>query len=118
MFDDETVNIYREYVNLHYALLPYLHEQGAIAFSQGRSLFTFTDSDRYSYLLGDDIFVAPILQENGEVSILFPQGDWVYLFDQEQNYSGGESITLQLPLAEFSVFVRKDSPVAETLLNR
>jgi hypothetical protein len=29
---------------------------------------------KYSYLLGDDIFVAPIVEDSGAVDLVFPPG--------------------------------------------
>jgi hypothetical protein len=42
-FDAETETIHRTFTKLHYTLLPYLTEHGAIPFDAGESLLTFLD---------------------------------------------------------------------------
>jgi len=115
LFDQETTDIYREFVELHYDLLPYLMEHGAEAFEDERSLMTFIDRVDYTFLLGPDIFVAPMLAEGTQKTVTFPDGRWVYVFDGMQVFDGGAQATLEIPLDEFPAFARQDSE-AETLL--
>lgn len=113
IFDAEAEPIYREQVLLHYALLPYLMEQGGVAFAEGRSLMTFQSKERFDYLLGDDLFVAPVLDDTGEVEVVFPAGGtWVWAHHPEQQFVGGDTATLSVPLDEFPLFWRGGSAVA------
>ena len=109
MFDDETTEIYRKFTKLHHALIPYLMEHGGVAFANGEGLMNFTDKATYSYLLGANILVVPILDETGTVLVPFPDGEWVYAFDTTQVYEGDTDSTLTFSLAEYPVFYRKDS---------
>ena len=124
MWDEETTDIYRDFVELHYALIPYLMTQGAVAFEAGVSLMTFSDSEGYAYRLGEDLFVQPIFTESGtedltsSVTVTFPDGDWLDLFDNSQNYTGGSTETFSVPISTYPVFVRADSELAETLAAR
>jgi len=112
----ETTDIYRTFVKLHYALIPYLMSEGARAFTESVSLMRFVDSKDFQYFLGRDMFVAPILTEGGSVKISFPKGHyWVYLFDRSKVYKGGTTQTLEFPLSEFPVFLRKGSIIESTL---
>ena len=111
-FDDETVAIYKRFVDLHMALLPYINEHGATAFHEGNSLMSFTSALTFEYLLGPDVFVAPMLEEGTSRSTTLPDGDWIYLFDGSA-YSG--AVTLEVPLDEFPVFVREGSDAASAL---
>lgn len=116
-FDQETVDIYKRFTDLHYKLLPYFAAEGVQAIEDERSLYKFTHNDRYSYLLGDDIFVAPVLEENGAVTISFPTGEWMYLFDSSQVFDqSNQEMAFTVPLDEFPVFVRVGSAVSTTLL--
>jgi len=121
IFDDnyggtETTDIYRTFVKLHYALIPYLMSEGARAFNEGVSLMRFLDAKDFQYFLGRDIFVAPILAEGGSVKISFPGSYyWVYLFDRSKVYKGGTTQTLTFPLSEYPVFLRKGSIIESTL---
>lgn len=116
MFDEETTTIYREFVNIHYQLLPYLMKHGAVAFEDGASLTTYLSHDDYTYLLGPDVLVAPMLEAGTSRTIEFPEGRWVYLFDPNKTYPGQSAATLEVPMAEFPAFVREGSEIAEALL--
>ena len=117
LFDDETTEIYRQYVNLHYAMLDYLNKEGALAFDTGRSLMDFEPGDTYDFMLGPDIFVAPMLESGTSRTVVLPdEGDWVYLFDASITGTEGDTLTLDVPLTDFPVFLRADSDVQMTLL--
>jgi alpha-glucosidase (family GH31 glycosyl hydrolase) len=124
MWDEETTEIYRDFVELHYALIPYLMTQGAVAFEAGVSLMNFSDIERYAYRLGEDLFVQPIFTASGtedltsSVTVTFPDGDWVDLFNRSQHYPGGSTETFSVPISTYPVFVRADSELAETLAAR
>ena len=114
-WDEETVDIYRTYVRLHMALLPYLSEQGGLAFAEGRTLVPFEAREDYSYRLGPDLFVAPMLAPGTSRTLTLPDGDWVWLFDEAVTGSGGDVLTLDVPLDRFPVFVRAGNPLLDTL---
>lgn len=116
LYDAETTQIYTRFVELHYALLPYLMEHGGRAFASGTSLMQFERKSDYAYRLGPDLFVSPMLESGTSKTVTFPSGTWVYLFDPQQVFNGGSQITLEVPLAEFPVFVRSGSPIGNTLL--
>ena len=116
MFDEETLRIYRTFVRLHYALIPYLMREGALFWREGVSLMRFESAADYQYMLGRDIFVAPILSPGGTVIVNFPGGSsWVYVFDRARLYQGGTSHELTFPLAEYPVYLRKGSVIEKTL---
>ena len=113
---DDTVAIYRTFTELHYAMLPYFDTHGAVAFAEGRSLVTFLDKERYDYLLGPDIYVAPMLDEGLDQLVTPPEGDdWVYLFDPSVVVAGGASATIAVPLDQFPVLVRDGAPIEAEL---
>ena len=115
-FDDETVAIYKDFVDLHHALLPYLMEEGAVAFDAGTSLMSFFDDETYEYMLGRDIFVAPMLESGTSREVPFPDdGSWVHIFDDSATYAGGSVETLQIPLDSFPAFARQGSEVEQLL---
>ena len=67
-FDDETTNIYRSWVNIHYKFVPYLYSEGTkFATGMNGSLMEPCDDFEallsYSYFFGPNVFVAPILQD-------------------------------------------------------
>ena len=66
------------------------------------------DKNLYSYLLGEDVLVAPVVHL-GETqrSLWLPQGTWVHLWTGK-SYRGGE-LTVEAPMAFPPVFFRADS---------
>lgn len=117
-FDQQTVDIYKAFVDLHHSLLPWLNGQGAVAFAEGRSLFEFLDDESYEYLLGEDLFVAPMLEPGTTRVVPFPDGaDWVWLFGEHPVYPGGSEEILEIPLDSFPAFVRQGSDLEATLID-
>ena len=67
-FDNETTDIYRSWVNVHYQLVPYLYSEGTkAALGKNGTLMRACDEIlavlSYSYFLGPNIFVAPVFQD-------------------------------------------------------
>lgn len=91
-------------------------ENGGIAWENGTSLTTYLTHADYTYLLGPDVFVAPMLDEGTWRTLTFPEGRWVYLFDARKTFDGETEVTLEIPISEFPAFVREGSDIAATLL--
>jgi len=101
---DETTAIYKKFALLHHELIPYIYSQAA--YSYERRLPTMRPTaGSYQYLLGDDILVAPMVKEGNHRTVVFPAGEWIYMFDESKVYSGTQKLTF--PLDEFPVFIRK-----------
>ncbi len=116
-FDEQSVDIYREYVRVHRTLIPYLMRQGAVAFEDGRSLMTFLEDEHrdYRYMLGDDVFVQPVLEPGDAVSVTLPPGDWVWIFGDQRTLTGPAIVDLTVPIDAYPAFARADSRVAGEL---
>ncbi|MBQ2252625.1 MAG: glycoside hydrolase family 31 protein [Clostridia bacterium] len=117
-FEDEVIDVYRLYCNLHEALIPYLAEQGRAASTSGlplmRHLFLShpTDETVYSiddeYFLGEALLCAPVLDGKDCRDVYLPEGDYVGLFDGKE-YRGGTWLRdFPAPLSQTPVFVKKD----------
>lgn len=110
MFDEETTDIYRDLVTKRYNLLPYLMQHSETYYANGMSLMQFFSKTDYSFMLGPDVFVAPFLQEGTSITVNFPAGyEWIYLYDNNQVYTGGTSETLTIPYSEYPVFTKGDA---------
>ena len=110
------VDIYRRFAKLHDALTPYLNEHGGIAFAHGEPLMQFTHKPTYSYALGPDLFVVPVLDEAGSVPLNFPEGTWVYAFDSSETFEQVEdTMWMSVTLSSYPLFYRQGSDVGRTV---
>jgi len=85
-FSPDTMRIGREYLNLRYRMIPYIYFSAleciqkslpmaralVIEYQDDPSTWNIGDE----YLFGNDLLVAPILTEEGERTIYFPEGIW------------------------------------------
>lgn len=90
-FDDESVEITRQFTRLKMRLMPYLigaaeeaHRDGTpmmrpmvLEFPEDRSGY---DADG-QYMLGDSLLIAPVFSAEGEVEYYLPDGEWTSLLD-------------------------------------
>ncbi|NCA67006.1 MAG: alpha-glucosidase [Clostridia bacterium] len=116
-YDDEKVIKYSvKLTNVHKLIKPYLlhcMKETADGLPVMRAPFyEFNDMAEYKsdyvYMLGSDIFVAPVLLAGADRKKLFlPQGEWVHMFSGK-SYQSGEQI-VDAPLGSPAVFYRKDS---------
>jgi alpha-glucosidase len=121
-FDQEVLDIYRRYVELHHALAPYLvqlskeaHRTGApvarpLVYNYPRDPEV---ADRWDeWLLGNDLLVAPVWK-SGERSraVYLPRGRWVDFWDRDTVVSGGKEITVDVPLDRLPLYVQQGSPL-------
>jgi hypothetical protein len=112
MYDSEVLDVYRTFTVLHHELIPYLYGQGARSWEDGRSVMRFQPADTsYSYMLGDDLLVAPFLEAGTSRNVTFPAGRWIEWLDESTAYDGPATETLDFPLATFPVFVREGAIV-------
>lgn len=111
----EAESICREFIDLRYRLIPYLQECCRAASETGlpvmRSMvLSFPDEQALhpfdmQYMLGDDIFVAPVLREGGAVRYRLPMGVWRDLWTGKAR-EGGVTVNEIAPLNRIPVFVR------------
>ncbi|CAF3599623.1 unnamed protein product [Rotaria sp. Silwood1] len=91
-FDDETVDIYRSWVNLHYSLIPYLYTQGtkAALYRNGTLMLPCKDIEcllTHAYFLGPSVYVVPVLRDPTphQTQLIWlpssPTGKWVSGFN-------------------------------------
>lgn len=122
--DEELLAHLAKCTAIHVSLKTYLKDCVAEAVQKGipvmRPLFYYYDEEKLyqekgEYLLGRDILVAPVLQEGvSERTCLLPAERWVHLFTGEE-YSGG-TMTVQAPIGQPPVFIRRDSERFEELM--
>ena len=70
-------------------------------------------AEDYAYLLGSDIFVAPVTEAGAqERTVTLPAGEWVKFFDG-QTVKGGTTASFPAPLGTPVAFYRKGSEFAD-----
>lgn len=119
--DAETIGLFARMASLHKDLKPYLQHGVKENAEQGiplmRPVFLHYPKEPFfeckdSYLLGRDLFVAPVMK-NGEVQrkVFLPDESWVHLFSSKR-YTAGNHL-IETPIGSPAVFYREDSPFAE-----
>jgi alpha-D-xyloside xylohydrolase len=114
-FDDEAVDITRDFARLKNSLMPYLFAAGERAAATGVSVahpmfFDFPDDPAVGYLdrqymLGSDILVAPVFSADGVVDFYLPAGTWTSLLTGER-VEGGRWVRETHGPASLPVYVR------------
>jgi len=106
----------RGWLNLRYALIPYLMAQGAKAVRSGfpilRALVLHDARDPQcwgisdQFLCGDDLLVAPVMNDEGVRDVYLPAGEWVDLWSGIKETGGRWLRDVRSPLERIPVFVR------------
>lgn len=120
--DEETKQHFAKMVNIHVALKPYLKELVATNAKVGtpvmRPVFMHYENDakayelKYEYLLGEDMFVAPVYEQSAiSRSLYLPKDNWINLWTGEK-VNGGD-ITVNAPIGKIPVFYRENSKYAD-----
>lgn len=115
-FDAETLRIARGYFKAREKLQPYLLELAREAREEGHPVWrplawTFPDDPATyrlgdQFMLGDDLLLAPILDEQGERTVYLPAGNWVDLWSA-QNINGPTQIAIKAELAVIPAYARE-----------
>jgi alpha-D-xyloside xylohydrolase len=93
VYDDEACDVVRQFTQLKCRLMPYLYPASAQAASHGTPvmramMLEFPDDPACDYLdrqymLGDDLLVAPVFSEEGDVNFYLPEGRWTHLLSND-----------------------------------
>ena len=98
LFDEEAVDVLRYFTKLKCRLMPYLFGKAVEAHQTGTPILRamvleFPDDPACDYLdrqymLGDNLLVAPVFTDDGQVSFYVPEGRWTHFLNGE-TYEGG-----------------------------
>ncbi|XVS67965.1 alpha-xylosidase [Actinosynnema sp. CA-299493] len=93
LFDEESVDVLRHFTKLKLRLMPYLDGAARQAAAEGVPMMRamvveFPDDPgcthlERQYMLGDDLLVAPVFSDEGDVSYYVPEGVWTHLLTGE-----------------------------------
>jgi alpha-D-xyloside xylohydrolase len=120
-YDAEATALYRDLAKLHDALVPYWRMQAIAASRDGTPpirpyclLFSCSPSEqqsRYAYLIGDDLYAAPVTSAGVTQSeIAIPPGTWVHWVTR-QVWTGPLITRVDTPLGQPVLFVRQGAIV-------
>ena len=109
---------YREAVDLHKMLVPYIFSTLVDCGTSGEPLLRETDFQQESHLLGNDLFTKILTCPGGAVQFTLPgEGRWVDWRTREV-FDPGTVITRTYALDEFPLFVREGSILPAALDGR
>ncbi len=128
-FDEETVELYRKYLNLRYEFLPYLYDLLHKAHTEGepmyRPLFYDYPADENAkerndeVMVGPSVLYAPILHQGERSRVVYlPEGKWVNYFTNEI-FEGGKEYLVKMALSETGLFIKAGAmiPMFSNLLH-
>lgn len=121
LYDEEAVDVVRTFTRLKAALMPYLYKTSIDTSRSGvptmRSMvLEFTEDKNCSYLdkqymLGDNLLVAPIFNEESIGSFYLPKGTWTDFFTGE-TFDGGVWVEKAYDYLHLPLMARANSIVA------
>ncbi|MBO2462212.1 alpha-xylosidase [Actinomadura violacea] len=98
LFDEESVDVLRDFTQLKMRLMPYLSGAARQAYGEGvpmmRAMVLQFPGDpacthlERQYMLGDDLLVAPVFSSDGDVSYYVPDGVWTHYLTGERVHGG------------------------------
>ena len=113
-------DVINRYINLRYALLPYIYSTDRRVYNEGFSFMramgiaypadTRTHELKDQFMFGRDLLVAPVTQSQAiQRSIYLPKGDkWTDIRNGQQ-YEGGQMVKREVSLALMPLYVRQGS---------
>lgn len=115
-WDEETLDIYRKYLNLRYALLPYFYDLCRQEEKDGipimRPLVLHYEKDEQvknlntQFLVGENLLVAPVVEQGATQKMVYlPQGIW-YDFWTKEKLEGGRYIIREAALDTCPIYVK------------
>ncbi|MCM1144294.1 MAG: glycoside hydrolase family 31 protein [Blautia sp.] len=119
LFGEETLDIYRKFVELRYTLLPYFYDLCRECEQTGlpilRPLVLHYENDMNvrnlndEFLVGQQLLVAPVVEQGARKRMVYlPEGVWYDYWTHEQ-YSGSQYYLVDAPLDICPLFVKAGS---------
>ncbi len=119
-YSDEACDVLRTFVNLKMRLMPYLYLTAKDASEHGypmmRAMLLEFPEDRNckvldkQYMLGENILVAPIFNDQGIGEYYLPEGTWTHLLSGEKR-EGGKWYTEKYDYFSLPLFAREGSVI-------
>lgn len=118
-FGEKTLNIYRKYVQIRYALLPYFYDNFRICEEKGYPImrplifnYPLDENCRNlndEFMIGDNLLVSPVVEQGANYkSVYLPNGTWYDYFTGEK-ISGGKRFLCSAPLDTCPIYIKGNS---------
>ncbi len=118
-FGRETLDIYRKYVALHYAFIPYMYdllfegEKTGLAVMRPLALHYENDDKaarcNSQFLVGESVLCAPVIEQGAtDRAVYLPKGEW-YDYNTGKKIKGGRSVIAKAPLDTMPMYVKAGS---------
>ena len=125
-YDEESVDVARFFTNLKCKLMPYLFDSAHVSSLTGLPMMRAmilefecdpaVDTLERQYMLGDSLLVAPVMDEEGEVSFYLPEGKWTHLLTNRV-VEGGKWYKEKYDYFGLPLYVRPNSLIAIGAVN-
>jgi len=113
--------ICRDYIKLRYRMMPYIMREAkkcvAKSLPMARALVVEFQDDPNTWnigdqwLFGDDILVAPIMDETGTRRVYLPEGTWTDWWTRKK-YKGGTWLTVKAAIDKIPLYLRNGAVIA------
>ncbi|EUJ30533.1 alpha-xylosidase [Listeria cornellensis] len=118
IFDEEAVDVTRKFTKLKMRLMPYLFKQAVTAHKDGMPMMrpmvlsymedpAAATLDR-QYMLGENLLVAPIFNEEGRGEFYLPKGKWTNILTDEV-YDGSTWVSEHHDYMSFPLLAKENS---------
>ena len=117
LYGPEALPIYRTYARLHMDLVPFLYSLARVAGADGtpvtvptRFLYPDAASDDATFVVGETLFVAPVITEGAiEREVVLPPGAWVDFWTGELVTGDGQTpVVVPAPLSTLPLWQKLD----------
>ena len=119
MFGERTLSIYRKFVKLRYAFIPYIYdlmfegEKTGLAVMRPLALHYENDPKALKcnteFTVGENLLVAPIVEQGAtDRAVYLPRGDW-FDVNTGKKIRGGRSIIADAPLDTLPMYAKAGS---------
>ncbi|MBC1474324.1 alpha-xylosidase [Listeria grandensis] len=118
IFDEEAVDVTRKFTKLKMRLMPYLFKQAVMAHQDGMPMMrpmvlsymedpAAATLDR-QYMLGENLLVAPIFNDEGRAEFYLPKGKWTNILT-DAVYDGGTWVSEHHDYMSFPLLAKENS---------
>ncbi|KAF2266069.1 hypothetical protein CC78DRAFT_597792 [Lojkania enalia] len=117
-YTNQTLNVLKTTANLHADLVPYIKSYAYAASQTGlpiiRALFLEAPTDpntwevNDAYFFGEELLVAPIVNEGGKRSVYFPKGrskKYINFFKRREVHTAGTTVNVSLDVDSMPVYI-------------